>query len=143
MNTYELFNKQNLKQFKTLQYLTENTDEEHSMCKINILLTTEKIDTPYYLDTQIAITHCTGTYSKGILHAMDVLKHHRMYNMTEEKYKELYEAIKEIFNEENDEINIIQTPTQQEITIETLTTEKLVKILGKYHEFFDKIDQLA
>lgn len=143
MRIDELFNKQNLKQFKTLKYLTENTDEKHSMCKINILLTTEKIDTPYYLDTQIAITHCTGTYSKGILHAMDVLKHHRMYNITEEKYQELHKTIKETFTQENDEVNLIQTPSQQEIEIETLTTEKLVEVLEMYQEFFDKIDQMA
>lgn len=102
----ELFNKVNLKQFKTLKYIIDNVQDDHIMCKINCQLRSDKIDAPYYLDTQISISHCTGTYNKGILHAMDVFNHHRMYNITENKYNEIKKIIESTFTQENKHINI-------------------------------------
>lgn len=138
------FHKSNLKQFETLKYIIENTQEHHITCIINIMIQSDKIDTPYYMDTEIAITECTQTENKGIVHAMDVLKHHRMYNITEDKYREMKKIIDEKFKDADDKtITTNLTSTKDEIEIRTLNKSKLDKILTEYEELFKIIDDLA
>lgn len=139
----EFFNKVNLKQFKTLQYIIDNVEDDHIMCIINCEIRSDKIDTPYYLDTEISISHCTGTYNKGILHAMDVFKHHRMYNITEEKYAQIKEIIEKTFIEENKFITRELSEEYDIIKIEIMEVSDLQDILNKYNEFFNIIDDLA
>ncbi len=139
----EFFNKVNLKQFETLKYITDNVQDDHIMCKIYCELRSDKIDTPFYLDTQISISHCTGTYNKGILHAMDVFKHHRMYNITEDKYNEIRKIIETTFTNEEEHIKTELTEKADTIKIEVLEVSDLQEILRKYQEFFDIIDELA
>lgn len=138
------FHKSNLKQFETLKYIIENTQEHHITCIINIMIQSDKIDTPYYMDTEIAITECTQTENKGIVHAMDVLKHHRMYNITEDKYREMKKIIDEKFKDADDKtVTTNLAPTKDEIEIRTLNKSKLDKILTEYEELFRIIDDLA
>ncbi|MBQ6219752.1 MAG: hypothetical protein IJJ47_08475 [Methanosphaera sp.] len=139
----ELFNKVNLKQFKTLKYIIDNVDDDHVMCTINCELRSDKIDTPFYLDTEVAITHCTGTYNKGILHAMDVFRHHRMYNIIEDKYDELKDIIETTFNNSNEHISTELSEKYDIIKIECMTVEQLDNVLTEYKEFFSLIDDLA
>lgn len=139
----EFFNKVNLKQFETLKYITDNVQDDHIMCKIHCELRSDKIDTPFYLDTQISISHCTGTYNKGILHAMDVFKHHRMYNITEDKYNEIKKIIETTFTNEEEHIKTELTEKADTIKIEVLEVSDLQEILRKYQEFFNIIDELA
>ena len=139
----EFFNKVNLKQFKTLKYITENVQDDHIMCKINCELRSDKIDTPFYLDTEVSISHCTGTYNKGILHAMDVFKHHRMYNITENKYNEINDIIKSTFTQDNSHIKTELSEKSDIIKIEVMEVSDLKEIFNQYQEFFDIIDELA
>ncbi|OED29888.1 hypothetical protein [Methanosphaera sp. WGK6] len=140
-----LFEKSDLIEFKTLKYIIDNTEEHHITCKINIMMQSDKIDTPYYMDTKIAITHCSETENKGIIHAMDVLSHHRMYNLTEEKYNEMKNIIEYSFSkkEQTKILTVNMTDTKYEIEIRTLNKTKLDKILSQYKILFDKIDELA
>ena len=139
----ELFNKVKLKQFKTLKYIIDNVDDDHVMCTINCELRSDKIYTPFYLDTEVAITHCTGTYNKGILHAMDVFRHHRMYNIIEDKYDELKDIIETTFNNSNEHISTELSEKYDIIKIECMTVEQLDNVLTVYKEFFSLIDDLA
>lgn len=138
-----IFNKVNLKQFTTLKYITSNLKDDHSMATINCEIRSDKLDTPYYLDTEIAITHCTGMYNKGILHAMDVFKHHRMYNLREIKYNEIKEMMDNTFNKEDKHITIEKKEKSTVIKIETMTVKELQDILVEYEDFFRIIDELA
>ena len=139
----ELFNKVNLKQFETLKYIINNVQDDHIMCIINCEIRSDKIDTPYYLDTEISISHCTGTYNKGILHAMDVFKHHRMYNLLEEKYMEIKDIIEKTFTDENPNLNIEFSDTSDIIKIQVMEVSDLQEIFDKYGVFFNIIDELA
>ena len=130
-------------QFETLKYIINNVQDDHIMCIINCEIRSDKIDTPYYLDTEISISHCTGTYNKGILHAMDVFKHHRMYNLLEEKYMEIKDIIEKTFTDENPHINIEFNDTSDIIKIQVMEVTDLQEIFDKYGAFFNIIDELA
>lgn len=139
----ELFNQVNLKQFETLKYIMNNVQDDHIMCKINCELRTDKIDAPFYLDTEFSISHCTGTYNKGILHAMDVFRHHRMYNIKEEKYIEIKDILDKTFSDDDKNINREKTEDYDIIKIEVLEVSDLKAIFEKYEDFFNIIDDLA
>ncbi|HIH34903.1 MAG TPA: hypothetical protein HA255_00475 [Methanosphaera sp.] len=139
----ELFNQVNLKQFETLKYIIHNVQDDHIMCKINCELRSDKIDAPFYLDTKISISHCTGMYNKGILHAMDVFNHHRMYNLKEDKYEEIKKIINETFTEEHPLITRKFSQEVNSIYIEVLEVSDLQDIFDKYDDFFKTIDDLA
>ena len=139
----ELFNKVNLKQFETLKYIINNLQDDHIMCKINCELRSDKIDAPFYLDTKISISHCTGMYNKGILHAMDVFNHHRMYNLKEDKYYEIKKIIEETFTEEHPRMSIEKGEKIDTIYIDVLEVSDLKEIFDKYNDFFNIIDELA
>ncbi|MBE6486134.1 MAG: hypothetical protein E7Z85_04740 [Methanosphaera stadtmanae] len=139
----ELFNQVNLKQFETLKYIINNVQDDHIMCKINCELRTDKIDAPFYLDTEISISHCTGMYNKGILHAMDVFRHHRMYNIKEDKYNEIKYILDKTFTEDEQNITREKSDGYDIIKIEVLEVSDLKAIFEKYNEFFKTIDELA
>ena len=139
----ELFNKVNLKQFETLKYIINNVQDDHIMCKINCEIRSDKIDTPYYLDTEISISHCTGTYNKGILHAMDVFNHHRMYNITEDKYNEIKKIIEDTFQSDYEHITTDFSEKADIIKIQVMEVSDLENIFIEFDDFFKIIDDLA
>lgn len=139
----ELFNQVNLRQFETLKYIINNVQDDHIMCKIKCELRKDKIDAPFYLDTKISISHCTGMYNKGILHAMDVFNHHRMYNIKEDKYNEIKDLIDSSFTEDYPHVSIDIGDDVNIIMIEVLEVSDLKDIFDKYDEFFNIIDELA
>lgn len=139
----ELFNQVNLRQFETLKYIIDNVQDDHIMCKIKCELRKDKIDAPFYLDTKISISHCTGMYNKGILHAMDVFNHHRMYNIREDKYNEIKDLIDSSFTEDYPHVSIDIGDDVNIIMIEVLEVSDLKDIFDKYDDFFKKIDELA
>ncbi len=139
----ELFNKVNLKQFKTLKYISDNVQDDHITCKIKCELRTDKIDAPFYLDTEISISHCTGMYNKGILHAMDIFKHHRLYNLKEEKYNDLKQLFDTAFSEDDSHIIKQSDDGYDILKIEVLEVSDLQNILEKNNDFFNIIDELA
>ena len=76
----------NIKQFQLLKFINENCDDDHVISKISIVLRRDKIEAPYYMNTKIRLSTCMDKEENGMIHAMDILNHSRMYNMTEYIY---------------------------------------------------------
>lgn len=138
----DVFNKVNIRHFALLRYLLENMDDDHITCKISCILRSDRIDTPHYMDVKIKLTHCTGLYEKGIYHAMDILSHQRMYNLTQDRYEILEKTFKDNFRE--DEMITLRIEDKlNQLTVLTRTSDELMNVLDKYNEFFAMVDDLA
>lgn len=61
-----LFSKINLKQFETLNYIVNNTDIAHITCIIKCIIQSDKLETPYYMDTEISLSHCVEMRKRGL-----------------------------------------------------------------------------
>lgn len=141
----EVFNGINLKHFNFLRYISENINDDHVMCKISCIIRSDRIDTPYYMDVHFALTFCTDTPDNGIIHAMDILKNQRMYNINKEVHDELVALFRESFSNTSDDDNItlrIEDKLNQ-VTIQTKTPEELINYLNKHSTFFDRVDSLS
>ncbi len=141
----DLFNDVNMKQFELVKHIIDNENDDHVKAKLVCFLRCDRYDVPYYMDTQILLTYCSDIHDKGIIHAMDIFNHHRMYNLTEDKYNELNTKFKEYISEEdnNKQIKVSIEDKKSSLHIETLTTDELQDIFTKYGEFFKIIDELA
>lgn len=138
-----LFSKINLKQFETLNYIVNNTDIAHITCIIKCIIQSDKLETPYYMDTEISLSHCIENEEKGIVHAMDVFKHHRMYNLNEKTYIKLQKSMIDTFSNEHEKtLETDFSKNKQIIEIRTMNASKLKKILEKYETFFKQVDAL-
>ncbi len=142
----ELFNKTNLKQFELINYIMNNLDDDHLSVKIVYVVRSDRFDVPYYVDTKILLSYCSDIHDKGIIHAMDVINHHRMFNLTESKYNEIKEELVNSYNKNKDYINdnvTIKIDKISSIKVEARTSEELQEIFDVYHSFFELIDSLA
>ena len=137
-------NNANIKQFKLIKFINENCDDDHVISKISIVLRRDKIEAPYYMDTKIRMSSCIDMPDNGIIHAMNVLNHHRMYNLTEEKYNELESLIVDTFdgNPESDQVKIFKKDKRLKIVLMSKNDEEFRNLFDEYHELFDKIDNL-
>ena len=79
-------NNANIKQFQLIRFINENCDDDHVISKISIVLRRDKIEAPYYMDTKIRMSSCIDKPDNGVIHAMNLLNHNRMHNLTEDKY---------------------------------------------------------
>ena len=82
------------------------------------MLRRDKLEAPYYMNTKIRLSSCLDNGEKGLIHAMNILNHNRMYNLTEDKYNE----IRTMIMSKND--------------------EEFKNLYENYHELFEKIDNL-
>ena len=82
-------NSANIKQFQLIRYINENCSDDHVISKISIVLRRDKIEAPYYMITKIKMSSCIDRQDNGLIHAMDMLSHHRRHNLTEDKYNEI------------------------------------------------------
>lgn len=140
----DFYNKVNLKHFKFLNYILDNVNDNHVTCKIDFTLSSSRIDVPYYMEVKVNLTHCTGIYKTGLLHAMDIFKHERLYNITEQRYNIMTEEFNKYFLDEDDEhITYNIEDNQKELTFTAMTTDDLNEILDKYSGFFETIDSLV
>ena len=137
-------NNANIKQFKLIKFINENCDDDHVISKISIVLRRDKIEAPYYMDTKIRMSSCIDMPDNGIIHAMNVLNHHRMYNLTEEKYNELESLIIDTFdgNPESDQVKIFKKDKRLKIVLMSKNDEEFRNLFDEYQELFDKIDNL-
>ena len=79
-------NNANIKQFQLLKFINENCNDDHVISRISIVLRRDKIEAPYYMNTKIRFSTCIDRQENGLIHAMDILNHSRMHNLTEDKY---------------------------------------------------------
>ena len=134
-------NTANIKQFKLIKFINENCNDEHVISKISISLHRDKIEAPYYMTSKIRLTTCIDAEENGINHAMDILNHHRMYNLTEDKYNEIKSLI--IDNDfESEQVKIFKKDKQLKMVLMSKNKDELGNLFENYQELFDKIDNL-
>lgn len=137
-------NSANIKQFQLIKFINENCNDDHVISKISIVLRRDKIEAPYFMNTKIRLSSCIDMEDNGIIHAMDILNHHRMYNLTEDKYNEIKSLIIDSFdeNDESDKVKIFKKDKQLKIVLMSKNDEEMTDLFKNYHELFDRIDNL-
>ncbi len=134
-------NNANIKQFQLIKFLNENCSDDHVISKISIILRRDKIEAPYYMDTKIRLSSCIDNPENGLIHAMDLLTHNRMYNLTEDNYNEIKSLIDE--NHESDQVKISKKDKQLKIVFTSKNDDEFRNLFKNYQELFDKIDNLV
>lgn len=134
----------NIKQFQLIKFVNENCSDDHVISKISIVLRRDKIEAPYYMDTKIRLSSCIDRQDNGIIHAMDILNHHRMYNLTEDKYNEIKSLIIDEIDRNNDsnQVKIFKEDKRLKIVLMSKNDDEMGNIFKTYHELFEKIDNL-
>jgi hypothetical protein len=135
----------NIKQFQLIKFVNENCNDDHVISKISIVLRRDKIEAPYYMDTKIRLSSCIDMEDKGIIHAMDILNHHRMYNLTEDKYNEIESLITDVFDsyQESDQVKLFKKDKKLKIVFMSKNDDEIRNLFKNYRELFDKIDNLV
>ena len=135
-------NNANIKQFQLIRFINENCIDDHVISKISIVLRRDKIEAPYFMDTKIRLSSCIDMEENGIIHAMNILNHNRMYNLTEDKYNEIKSLITDAFDEESDQVKIFKKEKRLKIVLMSKNDEELKFLFKEYGELFEKIDNL-
>jgi len=140
----DFYNDVNLKHFTFLKYILDTVKDDHVTCKIHFILSCNRIDVPYYMQVKVSLTHCTGIYKTGIIHAMDIFNHERMYNITEQRYNAILDEFNKYFlDEEDDFIKYNVNDELRELTFTTMSAGDLREVLNKYSGFFESLDSLV
>ena len=136
-------NNANIKQFQLIKFLNENVNDDHVISRISIVLRRDKLEAPYYMNTKIRLSSCLDNGENGLIHAMNILNHSRMYNLTEEKYNEIKSLIIDTFEgHESDQVEFTKNDKQIKIAIMSKNDTEFKNLFESYHELFDKIDNL-
>ena len=137
-------NTTNIKQFQLIKFINGNCSDDHVITKISIVLRRDKIEAPYYMDTNIKLSSCIDREENGLIHAMDMLNHNRRYNLTEDTYNEIKSLILNKFdsNHESDEVKILENDHQLKISLMSKNDDEIRKFFKNYGEVFDRIDSL-
>ena len=136
-------NNANIKQFQLIKFLNENVNDDHVISRISIVLRRDKLEAPYYMNTKIRLSSCLDNGENGLIHAMNILNHSRMYNLTEEKYNEIKSLIIDTFEgNESDQVEFTKNDKQIKIAIMSKNDTEFKNLFESYHELFDKIDNL-
>ena len=138
-------NNANIKQFQLIKFINENCDDDHVISKISIVLRRDKIEAPYYMDTKIRMSSCIDKPDNGVIHAMNLLNHNRMHNLTEDKYNEIKSLIEDAFDDdfESDQVKVFKEDKRLKIVLMSKNEDELMKLFEDYHELFEKIDNLV
>ena len=131
----------NIKQFQLVRFINENSSDDHVVSRISIVLRRDKIEAPYYMVTKVKLSTCLDNPDGGVIHAMDVLNHHRRHNLTEETYNEIKSLIVGI--EESERVKITENENQLKLTLMSLNDEEFNNLFKNYGQLFDKIDNLV
>ncbi|WP_296860892.1 hypothetical protein [uncultured Methanobrevibacter sp.] len=137
-------NTTNIKQFQLIKFINGNCSDDHVITKISIVLRRDKIEAPYYMDTNIKLSSCIDREENGLIHAMDMLNHNRRYNLTENTYDEIKSLIFNKFdsNHESDQVKILENDHQLKISLMSKNDDEIRKLFKNYGEVFDRIDSL-
>ena len=138
-------NNANIKQFQLIKFINENCDDDHVISKISIVLRRDKIEAPYYMDTKIRMSSCIDKPDNGVIHAMNLLNHNRMHNLTEDKYNEIKSLIEDAFDDdfESDQVKVFKEDKRLKIVLMSKNEDEQIKLFEDYHELFEKIDNLV
>jgi hypothetical protein len=133
----------NIKQFEMIKFLNENCSDDHVMSKISIVLRRDKIEAPYYMDTNIRMSSCIDMPDNGLIHAMEMLNHNRKHNLTEEKYDEIKSLIDDAFDSESDQVKISKEDKRLKIVLMSRNDDEFRNLFKSYRELFEKIDNIV
>ena len=138
-------NSANIKQFQLIKFINENCDDDHLISKISIVLRRDKIEAPYYMDSKIRLSTCIDRQENGLIHAMNLLNHNRMHNLTEDTYNEIESLILDAFDgkAESDKEKIFKDEKRIKIVLTSKNDEETRNLFENYQELFDKIDNLV
>ncbi|MBQ8017223.1 MAG: hypothetical protein IJ258_03865 [Methanobrevibacter sp.] len=131
----------NIKQFQLLRFINENSSDDHVVSSISIVLRRDKIEAPYYMVSKIKLSSCIDRPENGLVHAMDLLNHHRRYNLDEDKYNEIRSLIVE--DSGSDLVKITENENQLKIVLMSRNDEEFNNIFNAYEALFDAIDNLT
>ena len=133
----------NIKQFQLIKFLNENCNDDHVISRISIVLRRDKLEAPYYMNTKIRLSSCLDDGEKGLIHAMNILNHSRMYNLTEDRYNEIQSMIIDTFEDnQSEQVEFSKNDKQIKIAIISKNDEEFKNLYENYHELFEKIDNL-
>ena len=134
----------NIKQFQLLKFINENCDDDHVISRISIVLRRDKLEAPYYMNTKIRLSTCMDKEENGMIHAMDILNHSRMYNLIDYKYDEIKSLILDLFdtNSKSDQVEFSQNDQRLKISLMSKNDDEFRNLYENYHELFDRIDNL-
>jgi hypothetical protein len=133
----------NIKQFQLIKFLNENCNDDHEISRISIVLRRDKLEAPYYMNTKIRLSSCLDDGEKGLIHAMNILNHSRMYNLTEDRYNEIQSMIIDTFEDnQSEQVEFSKNDKQLKIAIISKNDEEFKNLYENYHELFEKIDNL-
>ena len=132
----------NIKQFQLIRYINENCIDDHVISKISIVLRRDKIEAPYYMITKIKMSSCIDRQDNGLIHAMDMLSHHRRHNLTEDKYNEIKSLIVDASDDDN-QVNVIEKENQLKMILMSKNDDEFRNLFESYSELFEKIDNLV
>lgn len=136
-------NNANIKQFQLIKFLNENVNDDHVISRISIVLRRDKLEAPYYMNTKIRLSSCLDNGENGLIHAMNILNHSRMYNLTEDRYNEIKSLIIDTFeNKQSEQVEFSKNDKQIKIAIMSKNDEEFKNLYENYHELFEKIDNL-
>jgi len=135
-------NSANIKQFQLIRYINENCIDDHVISKISIVLRRDKIEAPYYMITKIKISSCIDRQDNGLIHAMDMLSHHRRHNLTEDKYNEIKSLIVDASDDDN-QVKVIEKENQLNMILMSKNDDEFRNLFKSYSELFEKIDNLV
>ena len=132
----------NIKQFQLIRYINENCIDDHVISKISIVLRRDKIEAPYYMITKIKMSSCIDRQDNGLIHAMDMLSHHRRHNLTEDKYNEIKSLIVDASDDDN-QVKVIEKENQIKMILMSKNDDEFRNLFESYSELFEKIDNLV
>ncbi len=135
-------NSANIKQFQLIRYINENCIDDHVISKISIVLRRDKIEAPYYMITKIKMSSCIDRQDNGLIHAMDMLSHHRRHNLTEDKYNEIKSLIVDASDDDN-QVKVIEKENQIKMILMSKDDDEFRNLFESYSELFEKIDNLV
>ena len=135
-------NSANIKQFQLIRYINENCIDDHVISKISIVLRRDKIEAPYYMITKIKMSSCIDRQDNGLIHAMDMLSHHRRHNLTEDKYNEIKSLIVDASDDDN-QVKVIEKENQIKMILMSKDDDEFRNLFKSYSELFEKIDNLV
>ena len=136
-------NNANIKQFQLIKFLNENVNDDHVISRISIVLRRDKLEAPYYMNTKIRLSSCLDNGENGLIDAMNILNHSRMYNLTEDRYNEIKSLIIDTFeNKQSEQVEFSKNDKQIKIDLMSKNDEEFKNLYENYHELFEKIDNL-
>ena len=136
-------NNANIKQLQLIKFLNETCNDDHVISRISIVLRRDKLEAPYYMNTKIRLSSCLDNGEKGLIHAMNILNHSRMYNLTEDRYNEIQSMIIDTFDDnQSEQVEFSKNDKQLKIAIISKNDEEFKNLYENYHELFEKIDNL-